>query len=162
MHTNNLCASGHTDGTTATFNIVLNTQPTADVTIDISSDDTSEGTISPATVTFTTGNWDTAQTTTITGVDDSEADGDVAYNIVLDAAVSTDPNYNGIDPDDVAVVNEDNDSPGISVSAISGNTKESSRPGCQTPASHRTVRDSLLSYGSCQFSVYLGLNPYCQ
>ena len=48
--------SGNTgeDGTTATFTVVLNSQPSADVTIGISSSDTSEGSvILPTTITFT-------------------------------------------------------------------------------------------------------------
>jgi hypothetical protein len=41
-------------GGTATFRVVLNTQPTADVTIGLSSSDTTEGTVRPASLTFTT------------------------------------------------------------------------------------------------------------
>ena len=40
-------------GGTATFTVVLNTQPTADVTIALSSSDTTEGTVSPDGLTFT-------------------------------------------------------------------------------------------------------------
>src|SRR5690606_8741156 len=46
-------------GATATFTVVLNTQPTANVTIGVSSSDTTEGTVSPAALTFTTANWST-------------------------------------------------------------------------------------------------------
>ncbi len=118
--------SGNTreDGTTATFTIVLDSEPTADVTIGLSSDNTAEGTVSPSSVTFTTANWNIAQTVTVTGVDDAIDDGDVVYTIVTAAATSSDTNYNGLDPADVTVTNEDNDGVGISVSAISGNTTE--------------------------------------
>ena len=58
-------------GGTATFTVVLNTQPTADVTIALSSSDTTEGTVGPASLTFTTANWNVAQTVTVTGVDDA-------------------------------------------------------------------------------------------
>ena len=75
--------------------MVLNTQPTADVTIALSSSDTTEGTVSPASLIFTTANWNVAQTVTVTGVDDAVVDGPIAYTIVTAAAVSTDPNYNG-------------------------------------------------------------------
>ena len=44
-------------GGTATFTVVLNTQPTADVTIALSSSDTTEGTVGPASLVFTTANW---------------------------------------------------------------------------------------------------------
>ena len=69
-------------GGTATFTVVLTTQPTADVTIGLSSSDTTEGTVVPASLTFTTANWNVAQTVTVTGVDDALDDGDVAYTIV--------------------------------------------------------------------------------
>ena len=62
-------------GGTATFTVVLNTQPTADVTIALSSSDTTEGTVGPASLTFTTANWNAAQTVTVTGVDDAVVDG---------------------------------------------------------------------------------------
>ena len=40
-------------GGTATFSIQLNSQPTADVTVGLTSDNTAEGTVSPTSVTFT-------------------------------------------------------------------------------------------------------------
>ena len=99
-------------GGTATFTVVLNTQPTADVTIALSSSDTTEGTVAPASLIFTTANWNVAQTVTVTGVDDAVVDGPITYTIVTAAAVSTDPNYNGANAADVAVTNTDNDSGG--------------------------------------------------
>jgi len=65
-------------GGMATFTIKLNSQPTANVIIGLNSSDTTEGTVSPASVTFTAPNWNTAQTVTGTGVDDSIVDGNVA------------------------------------------------------------------------------------
>lgn len=94
-------------GGTDTFTVVLASQPTADVTISISSSDTSEGTVSPTSLTFTTGDWDTPQTVTVTGVDDTAEDGDVAYTVETDPASSTDTDYDSLDPTDVAVINED-------------------------------------------------------
>ena len=96
-------------GGTDTFTVVLDTQPTASVTIDISSDDTTEGTVLPASLTFEIGDWDAPQLVTVTGVDDDETDGDIAYTIITAAALSTDVNYAGMDPEDVLVINEDND-----------------------------------------------------
>ena len=91
------------------FRITLTTQPTADVTIAISSNDTTEGTVSTPSVTFTPANWNVTQTVTITGVNDAVIDGDIAFTIVLAAAVSSDPNYHGLNPADVSVVNLDDD-----------------------------------------------------
>ncbi|SVB50712.1 uncharacterized protein METZ01_LOCUS203566, partial [marine metagenome] len=111
-------------GTTATFTVKLSSQPTANVTIAVSSSDTGEGTVSPSTLTFTSSNWSTAQTVTATGVNDGSADGNQNYNIVLGAATSSDSNFSSINPADVAVTNTDDDSAGITVSNISGNTSE--------------------------------------
>src|SRR5438093_95821 len=107
-------------GGTATFTVVLRTQPIANVTIGLSSSDLTEGTVAPASVTFTSGNWSTAQTVTVTGADDFGVDGSVAYTIVTAAATSTDGIYNGMDPSDVGVTNTDDDLPGITVTPTSG------------------------------------------
>ena len=96
-------------GGAATFIVVLDTQPTASVTIGLSSDDTGEGTVSPSTLTFSTGNWSTAQTVTVTGVDDAVADGNQSYTIVTAAAASSDTSYSGLNASDVSVTNSDND-----------------------------------------------------
>ncbi|MEW5801895.1 MAG: hypothetical protein AB1847_07280 [bacterium] len=119
--------SGHTkehNAGTATFTVVLKTLPSDTVTIPVSSNDLSEGTVDPNKVIFTTTDWNVAQTVTVTGVDDADQDGSVAYKIILGAAVSTDPNYSGFDPNDIDVINDDDDTPHITVSAISGNTTE--------------------------------------
>ena len=109
-------------GGTATFTVVLTSQPTANVTIALSSSDTTEGTVAPASLTFTSVNWNIAQTVTVTGVDDLLDDGDVAYTIVTAAAVSADATYNGFNANDVAVTNTDNDASGITVTPTSGLT----------------------------------------
>jgi len=97
-------------GGTASFTIVLQSQPTASVTIGLSSSDTTEGTVSPSSLTFTTVNWNQARSVTVTGVDDAVVDGDIVYSIITAAAVSSDTAYNGFNPSDVAVTNRDNDS----------------------------------------------------
>ncbi len=107
-------------GGTASFTVQLNNPPSANVTIPLSSSDTSEGTLSVASLMFTSANWNTPQTVTITGVDDFEDDGDIGYSIVTGAAISSDANYNGLDGSDVSVTNSDNDTAGITVSPTSG------------------------------------------
>src|SRR6185503_8898616 len=111
-------------GGQATFTIVLTSQPTASVVIGLSSNDLTEGTVVPASLTFTTGNWNVAQTVTVTGVNDDVADGNVTYGIVTAAATSTDPGYSGLNPADVQVTNVDDETPGITVGPISGPTSE--------------------------------------
>ena len=96
-------------GGTATFNVVLDTPPTQNVTIPISTSDATEGSVSTSSLTFTTANWNTPQTVTVTGVDDALADGFQPYSIVLGAATSSDSSYNGLNPTDVQFANTDND-----------------------------------------------------
>ena len=109
-------------GGRAHFTVVLNTQPSADVTIALSSSNPSEGTVSPASLTFTSDNWNIPQTVDVTGVNDPFDDGDIGYTIVTAAAISADPGYNGLNPLDVSVINIDNDTAGITVSPTFGLT----------------------------------------
>ncbi|MEJ7604168.1 MAG: Calx-beta domain-containing protein [Kofleriaceae bacterium] len=106
-------------GGTATFNVVLTSQPTADVTIGVTSSDTTEGTTITQLV-FTTNDWDAPHPVIVTGVDDALDDGDQSYTIVLAPIVSTDPAYTGINPEDVPVVNIDDEAPGFVVTPTSG------------------------------------------
>jgi len=101
--------------TAATFTVKLNTQPTADVSIALSSSDTTEGTISPSSLTFTNANWNTEQTVTITNVNDFVVDGPITYSIVTAAAVSSDGDYSGKNPTDVSITNRDNDTLGLTL-----------------------------------------------
>lgn len=104
----------------ATFTIVLTTMPTADVTVGLTSSDLTEGTVSPASVTFTGANWSTPQTVTVTGVDDSLVDGSVLYQIVTSAAVSADPSYAGRAVNDVTLTNTDDEPVGVVVTNATG------------------------------------------
>ena len=110
-------------GGTATFTVKLNTQPSADVLIAVSSSDTTEGTVRPSSLSFTSSNYNSAQTVTVTGIDDSAVDGNKNFRIILAAASSSDSNYNGLNPDDVSVTNTD-ETAGFIVDNISGNTTE--------------------------------------
>src|SRR5439155_865971 len=109
-------------GGTATFIVRLTSQHRANVTFGLSSSNTAEGTVSPASLTFTAANWNVAQTVTVTGVDDFVADGNQAYTIVTAAASSADANYNGLNPVDVSVTNTDNDTAGFTVTPTSSLT----------------------------------------
>ena len=70
-------------GTTDTLTVVLDAQPIASVVFDVSSANTSEVTVSPATLTFDDSTWDTPQTVVVTGVDDAVADGDQTTDITV-------------------------------------------------------------------------------
>lgn len=118
--------SGNTgeDGSTATFTVKLNSQPTGNVTIPLSSSDSGEGTVSPTLLTFTDQNWNANQIVTVTGVNDNLNDGNQNYQVKLEAMTSGDSDYHNTDPSDVMVINIDNDSAGFTIGNISGNTRE--------------------------------------
>ncbi len=115
-----------------TISVVLDTEPTADVTIAVSSSDTTEGTVDKSSLVFTASNWNTPQIVTVTGQDDNLADGDQSYNIVLAKAVSGDVHYGGsltvynaINPADVTVTNADDDA-GVMLSTSAVTVTEAS------------------------------------
>ncbi len=105
---------------TSTFSVALNSQPSADVTFTVTSQDTTEGKVSPATLKFTTGNWKVPQVVTVTGVNDDVADGDQQYTVRLSNASSSDPGYNDKFGIDLPFINIDDDHPGLDINPTSG------------------------------------------
>lgn len=96
-------------GTTASFQVVLERQPTADVTMTVTSSDPTEGSLSTNLLTFTTANWSFPQTVTVTGVNDPIGDGHIPFTIVTGALTSTDPKFSGLNLSDISVTNQDDD-----------------------------------------------------
>jgi hypothetical protein len=121
------------NGTSDSFIVQLNTQPTAQVTLSLASSNVLEGTVSPATLYFTTtagqaystatgiGGWNVNHVVTVTGVDDTVLDFTVPYTIISAALVSTDPGYNNMTPPNVACSNLDNEVPPV-LPAVWGNS----------------------------------------
>ena len=60
------------EGATGTYDVKLNTAPTADVTVAISSSNP-DVTVMPNSLTFTSSNWETEQTVTVTAAQDADA-----------------------------------------------------------------------------------------
>ena len=60
------------EGGTVDYTVELSAQPAADVVVSLTSSDTDKLTVSSPTLTFKTTDWDTAQTVTITGVQDND------------------------------------------------------------------------------------------
>ncbi|KAB2940012.1 MAG: hypothetical protein F9K17_14415, partial [Phycisphaerae bacterium] len=113
-----------TGPTSDTYTVVLNTQPTANVTITVDPDTQTTvgaGAGNPVNLTFTSGNWNVAQTVTVTAVDDSIAEG--AHNsTITHAASSGDGFYNGISIGSVVASVTDNDTAGITLTQSGGST----------------------------------------
>ena len=112
-------------GATATFSISLTSKPQSEVKVPIASSNTAEGKVTPATLTFTTANYATAQVVTVTGQPDSIVDGNQAYTVTVGPSTSEDMNYAGL-TQSVKVTNQDDDSAYIVVSPsdYSGTTTE--------------------------------------
>jgi hypothetical protein len=106
-------------GRASTFSVQLNSAPTASVTVPLTSSDPAEGTVSPAHLIFDSTNWNKPQTATVSGVDDSVADGTKAYTIVTGALVSADAAYGGQNPPDVAAHNDDDDYKDVTLKLLS-------------------------------------------
>ena len=101
-------ASG--DGHTATYAVVLESEPTADVTVKPTSGDPTAAAVSAA-LTFGPDNWDQSQTITVTAVDDEDKAHETLS--ITHAVTSADPNYDGTSPsnDTVDVKTTDDDLP---------------------------------------------------
>ena len=100
-----------------TYTVVLTSEPTETVTVTATSGDEAAVTVSPTTLTFTTGNWSTAQTVTVTAVEDANADDESVR--VTHTAASSDTAYN-LTGDVVTVTVDDDEVAAVSVSFGSG------------------------------------------
>jgi uncharacterized protein DUF4214 len=99
------------DGAAAQFTVQLTSKPLAPVKIILVSSDTSEGDVTPGSVTFDATNWNKPRVFTVYGKNDGVREGLIPYTIILGGANSADPAYNGLDVPDVSVVNVDNGQP---------------------------------------------------
>ncbi|MBL7904115.1 MAG: HYR domain-containing protein, partial [Bacteroidales bacterium] len=123
------------NATTATFTIVLTSMPATDddnyvVVVNVASNNTAEGTVDISQLTFDHDDWNIPQTITVTGVDDIVVDGTIAFTIVntVDAGLTTDPNYDPLNPADVSVNNTDNDAATVAINDVTV-TEGSTVPG---------------------------------
>ena len=106
-----------TEGSTTTSEVRLATAPTANVTVTFSDDGDSDvswsgTTLSGDALTFTTTNWNVAQTVTLTAGQDDDFVDDTE---ILTLTASTSGGYNG-ETAEITVTIDDNDVPGITVS----------------------------------------------
>tara|TARA_B100001123_G_scaffold151212_1_gene174865 strand:+ start:1078 stop:2901 length:1824 start_codon:yes stop_codon:yes gene_type:complete len=146
--------SGNTSesGGTATFTVKLNSQPEADVTISVSSNNSNEGTVNPSTLEFSSSNWNSSQTVTVTGVDDSSdpvVDGNTSYKINLGNTVSSSTHYNDLKSATVELSNTDSESPGVTLSSRSLTTSENGTNATFTvKLDHKTTSDVTINLQS--------------
>ena len=111
------------DTTGDTYTVVLNTLPTASVTVTVGGLGSSDVSANPSSLTFTTGNWATAQTVTVTAGDDADTTNDTVS--LTHSAMSSDGDYQGITIAGLTVTVADNDT---------GNTPAEGKPTISGPA----------------------------
>jgi hypothetical protein len=110
-------------GGTDVINVVLTVQPASNVVLAVTSADPTEVTVAPAQLTFTPGNWSVAQAVTVTGVDDSDVDGDQTTTVTVSVvAGASDDAYDAVPAQTVTVTNTDDDATGFTVSETGGST----------------------------------------
>ena len=95
------------DPTGDSYTVVLNTQPTATVTVTVAGHAGTDVTPSPTSLTFTSTTWGTAQTVTVTAADDADLVNETVS--LTHSATSMDSDYQGITIAGVAVTVTDND-----------------------------------------------------
>ncbi|MBK9747144.1 MAG: hypothetical protein IPO91_10220 [Chloroflexi bacterium] len=105
-------------GATDTFTFVLTSQPSADVTITVTPD--AQVSVDKPTLTFTSTDWNTAQTVTVTAVDDNVAEGSPHSGAITFAAAGG--GYTGLSITPVSVSITDNDNSGVTITESSGST----------------------------------------
>ncbi|MGV0006096.1 MAG: inverse autotransporter beta domain-containing protein, partial [Candidatus Porifericomitaceae bacterium WSBS_2022_MAG_OTU9] len=96
-----------TEEASNTYTLALSSQPTGPVTIALTSADTGAATVSPATLSFSTGNWSVAQTVTVTGVDDDDSTNE--STTITHAASGSD--YDSVMAAQPVTVNDNDDPP---------------------------------------------------
>ena len=103
------------EGGTNTYTVVLDTQPTGEVTVRPTVSGNNDVTVHPVAVTFTRGNWNTAQTFTVSaGHDDDATDNSATISHEASGA-----NYAQVLVDDITVTVTDEDTPGVTFSTQS-------------------------------------------
>ena len=108
-------------GGTSTYTVRLNTQPEGAVSVALQSGNVSAATVSPRVLNFTTENWDTPQTVTVTGVDDAVDNAGDSRSVSIDHTLSG-TGYGAGEAFTVAVTVTDDDAPTATLSISGGSS----------------------------------------
>ena len=100
------------DTTGDSYTVVLDSQPTANVTVTVAGHAGTDVTPTPASLTFTRMSWATAQTVTVTVTAGNDADTTDDTVTLTHSAASTDSDYDGITIAGVTVTDNDTDGGG--------------------------------------------------
>ena len=97
------------DSQTASFSIILDTQPTTDVVLNLTITPNDEVATSVASVRFTNANWNVSQTIIVSNFDDFLIDGTIVSSITFNVDASSDFEFRSLGSQTVLAPNLDND-----------------------------------------------------
>jgi uncharacterized repeat protein (TIGR01451 family) len=120
---------------TDSYGVVLTSQPTANVNVvaqPAGEVDLGAGVNTALTLTFTPANWNTAQTVTVTAVDDTEIEDEESATITHTVS-STDADYNNFPTALVSVTIRDNDTAPVVEPPVTADPNDSNTPQQPTP-----------------------------
>ena len=141
------------NGGTDTYEVVLDSPPTDAVTVTVTSGNPGAATVNKQggvagatqTLTFTTSTWETAQTITVSGVNDSiDNPGDTRSSTITHTTSSTDADYNNLEVQDVTVTVNDDDATPTTVDLAVSSSRVSEGDGPQTITVTATVDGASL------------------
>ena len=101
------------EGGSDSYEVVLTSQPSHDVTVTISRSGDGDVSIDDQELTFTASDWETAQVVTVSAAQDDDARDDTAT--LSHSVASTDEDYNGIGVSEVEVTATDDETAGVSI-----------------------------------------------
>ena len=104
-----------TEGDSQSYTIVLDTEPTADVTVAIQVPDNADIAVDKTVLTFTAANWNQTQTVTVTAAHDDDAIDDDPVTLTHTV---TGGDYEGVTTADIEVTIIEDDTPGVAVSEL--------------------------------------------
>jgi hypothetical protein len=130
-------------GTTDTFDVVLDSEPTSSVVLTVTSGDTGEATVDKATLTFLPGTWNVPQTVTVTGVDEDIIDGSQVTTVTISVDdASSDDVYDPLADQTVSVTTTDDDVAGFTIVESGGSTSVTEAAGGGNTDTYTVVLDA--------------------
>ena len=150
-------------GNPGTYMVVLDAMPSGNVTVTPSPTGADEAAARvSAALTFTTANWDTAQSVTVTPVDDADANDET---VMVGHAIIGYPRVSDSDVDEVTVTVADDDTAGVTVTPTSLSLTEGGSTGTYTvklntmPSGNVTVTPGSGDTGAVMVSAALTFTP---
>ena len=132
------------EGNSVSYTVQLSTQPSADVTVVITGASDTDVTVTPASLTFTSSNWDQAQTVTVSSAEDTDSTDD---DVTL-AHTATGGGYTNlsavarvavrVDDDEDPVVADEPEDPGAPAFPVTGLVRTKAAPQVAIYSNHPT------------------------